>query len=59
MLKTPLGVQIFEFSFFLGLTLKLSKPDCSKPETGTSGFISLAKFDHQHNHYPDPYKGIS
>jgi hypothetical protein len=33
MLKTPLGLQIFEFSFLLGLTLKLPKPDQNqKPE---------------------------
>jgi hypothetical protein len=48
MLKTPLDLQIFEFSSFLNLTLKLPKLDCLELETGSSGFLSLAKFGHQH-----------
>jgi hypothetical protein len=47
MLQTPLYLQIFMFSSFLDPALELPKPDYSKPETGISGFYSLAKFGHQ------------
>jgi hypothetical protein len=39
---------IFKFISFLGLSLKLPKLDYPEYETGTSGFLSLAKFGHEH-----------
>jgi hypothetical protein len=48
MLKTPLDIQIFEFSSFFGT----AKIGLSGPEIGTSCFISLAKFGHQHMPLP-------
>jgi hypothetical protein len=49
MLQIILDLQIFMFSFFFDLILKLSKSDCPKPETEPSRISSLAKFRHQQN----------
>jgi hypothetical protein len=46
--QNTLDLQIFEFSSFLGFNLKLPKLDYPEYETGTSDFLSLVKFDHQH-----------
>jgi hypothetical protein len=47
-LQILLDIQIFKFSLFCDLVLKLTKPDIPISQTGQSSFFSFFKFCHQH-----------
>jgi hypothetical protein len=43
-----MDLQIFKSNSFLDFILKLLKSDYPEQKTGTTSFLSLAKFDNQH-----------